>query len=52
MTSLTLRIILTIAGLISMYIDSYNETVINDDGRVYIVTDIYTLIVIIAIWFI
>ena len=52
MTSLTLRIILTIAGLISMYIDSYNETVTNDDGRVYIVTDIYTLIIIIAIWFI
>ena len=52
MTSLALRIILTVAGLISMFIDSYNETVLFDDGRIHIVTDIYKLIATIAIWFI
>ena len=52
MTSLALRIILTVAGLISMFIDSYTETVFFDDGRTHIVIDVYKLIVIIAIWFI
>lgn len=50
--SLTLRIILTVAGLISIFIDSYNETVLFDDGRIHIVTDIYKVVAIIAIWFI
>ena len=52
MTSLALRIILTIAGLFSILCDCHNETVMNDDGRVYIVTDIYKIIILIAIWFI
>lgn len=52
MTSLALRIVLTVAGLISMFIDSYNDTALSYDGRTHIVVDIYKLIVIIAIWFI
>lgn len=52
MESLKLRIILTIAGLISILIDCYQETVINNDGRICIVTDIYKIIVMIAIWLI
>ena len=52
MESLILRIILTAAGFISILIDCYKETVINNDGRIYIITDIYKIIMMITIWFI
>ena len=52
MTSLALRIILTIAGLISMLCDCHNETMLRDNGRLYFEFDIYKIIILITIWFI
>ena len=52
MESLALRIILTIAGLISILCDCHNETVIQNDSRLHFEFDIYKIIIITAIWFI
>ena len=52
MESLALRIIITVASLVNILIDCYNETVINNDGHIHIVAGIYEIIVMISIWFI
>ena len=51
MNLLVLRIILTIAGVLSVLCDCHNETVINNDGRLYFEFDVYKIIMIIVIWF-
>lgn len=52
MESLTLRILLTIAGITSIIIESYNDTVEIDDGRIHFSIDIYLVCIIVGLWFI
>ena len=52
MESLTLRISLIIVGIISIIVESYNETVDIDDGRIHFSIDIYLICIMIGLWFI
>jgi hypothetical protein len=52
MESLILRILLTIAGIISIIAESYNETIDIDDSRIHISADIYLICIMTGLWFI
>ena len=52
MESFQLRLLLTIAAAISVFIDCFNATIESNNGHIYFEIDIFTVVFAVCVWFI